>query len=167
MDETHSATSCSDNFLNTGVAPIPVPCPPFPRFSNPAVVMIPNWTVFSSITPSNPSLSVRRAVWIASSSDNSSVYLSSRLISLKYDERYEKTHRFSRNVLAFTWFLPIALAFHAQNEPDGSTWYIVCPFALSNPATNNDTPYGLTPLPSLQHQLQFQRGLERNGTHPD
>lgn len=36
--------------------------------------------------------------------------------------RREPTHRFSRNVFALTWFLPIALAFHAQKEPDGSTW---------------------------------------------
>ena len=36
--------------------------------------------------------------------------------------RREPTHRFSRKVFALTWFLPIALAFHAQKEPDGSTW---------------------------------------------
>jgi hypothetical protein len=30
-------------------------------------------------------------------------------------------HRFSRNVFALVIFLPIALAFHAQKEPDGST----------------------------------------------
>lgn len=33
------------------------------------------------------------------------------------------TYRFSRNVFALTIFLPMALAFHAQNDPDGSTWY--------------------------------------------
>jgi hypothetical protein len=31
-------------------------------------------------------------------------------------------HRFSRKVFAFVMFFPIALAFHAQKEPDGSTW---------------------------------------------
>lgn len=29
---------------------------------------------------------------------------------------------FSRKVFALTMFFPIADAFHAQNEPDGSTW---------------------------------------------
>jgi hypothetical protein len=31
------------------------------------------------------------------------------------------THRFSRKVFALVIFLPIALAFHAQKEPEGST----------------------------------------------
>lgn len=57
-----------------------------------------------------------------------------------------QTHRFSRNVFALTWFLPIALAFHAQNEPEGSTWYNVWPRALSKPATRSETPNGRTPL---------------------
>jgi hypothetical protein len=30
-------------------------------------------------------------------------------------------HRFSRNVFALVIFFPIALAFQAQKEPDGST----------------------------------------------
>jgi hypothetical protein len=33
-----------------------------------------------------------------------------------------KTNRFSRKVLALTMFLPMAEAFHAQKEPEGSTW---------------------------------------------
>jgi len=32
-----------------------------------------------------------------------------------------KPHRFSKNVLALTMFFPIALAFHAQKDPEGST----------------------------------------------
>ncbi len=58
----------------------------------------------------------------------------------------DRTHRFSRNVFAFTMFFPIALAFHAQNEPEGSTWYRLGPRVISHPATNSDTPYGRTPL---------------------
>jgi hypothetical protein len=38
---------------------------------------------------------------------------------------YEKSkliaHRFSRKVFALVIFFPIALAFHAQKEPEGST----------------------------------------------
>lgn len=37
----------------------------------------------------------------------------------EYDPKM--TDRFSKNVFALTMFLPIALAFQAQNEPDGST----------------------------------------------
>jgi hypothetical protein len=33
----------------------------------------------------------------------------------------EGTRRFSKKVLAFTIFFPIALAFQAQNDPEGST----------------------------------------------
>lgn len=55
-------------------------------------------------------------------------------------------YRFSRNVFALTIFLPIALAFHAQNEPDGSTWYSDGPWSESHPATSSDTPNGRTPL---------------------
>jgi uncharacterized membrane protein len=35
--------------------------------------------------------------------------------------RFKTTNRFSKKVFALTMFLPIALAFHAQNEPEGST----------------------------------------------
>lgn len=31
-------------------------------------------------------------------------------------------HLFSKKVLAFTMFLPIAEAFHAKYEPEGSIW---------------------------------------------
>lgn len=56
------------------------------------------------------------------------------------------TYRFSKNVFALTMFFPIALAFHAQNDPEGSTWYKLGPLVASQPATKSDTPYGLTPL---------------------
>jgi hypothetical protein len=56
------------------------------------------------------------------------------------------THRFSRKVFALTMFLPIALAFHAQKEPEGSTWNKLGPRFASQPATSSDTPYGRTPL---------------------
>jgi len=126
--------------------------------------MTPISIVFSSMTPSNPSLSVRSAVWIASSRERSSLYLrgGARCVShcvsqptrrsakggraSAWQEDEHGTHRFSRNVFALVWFLPIALAFHAQNEPEGSTWYSVWPRALSNPATRSETPNGRTPL---------------------
>jgi hypothetical protein len=57
-----------------------------------------------------------------------------------------KPHRFSKNVLALTMFFPIALAFHAQKDPEGSTWYKLGPRLMSHPATSNDTPKGRTPL---------------------
>ena len=43
-------------------------------------------------------------------------------------------------------FLPIALAFQAQYDPDGSTCHNVGPLLISHPATSKDTPYGRTPL---------------------
>lgn len=65
-------------------------------------------------------------MWIASSSEMSSLYLgghSRHQLSLFIASSNKgSTHRFSRKVLALTMFLPIADAFHAQNEPDGSTW---------------------------------------------
>ena len=36
-------------------------------------------------------------------------------------ERDQNANRFSKNVFAFTMFFPIALAFQAQYDPDGST----------------------------------------------
>lgn len=57
-----------------------------------------------------------------------------------------RAYRFSKNVFAFTMFFPIALAFHAQYEPEGSTWYKHGPRVMSHPATKRDTPYGRTPL---------------------
>jgi hypothetical protein len=42
-------------------------------------------------------------------------------------------------------FLPIAEAFHAKYEPEGSTWKRCGPSA-SYPATSNETPKGRTPL---------------------
>ena len=101
--------------------------------------------VFSVICPSNPSFRVRSAVWIASSKPMSSLYLRSDQTMLTVLHTYD-TYRFSRNVFALTMFFPIALAFHAQKDPDGSTWYNVGPLLMSQPATNNETPYGLTPL---------------------
>ena len=52
----------------------------------------------------------------------------------------EITNRFSRKVLALTIFFPIALAFHAQKDPDGSTWYNMGPRLTSQPATKSETP---------------------------
>ena len=58
-----------------------------------------------------------------------------------------RTYRFSRNVLAFTMPLPIALAFHAQKDPEGSTWYSDGVFeCASKPAIRSETPKGRTPL---------------------
>ena len=72
---------------------------------------------------------VRMAVWTASSSSISSLYL------------------FSRNVLPLTWFLPIAVAFQGKYAPDGSHWnkYGLAS-SSSQPATRRDTPNGRTPL---------------------
>ena len=41
-------------------------------------------------------------------------------------------------------FFPIALAFHAKYDPEGSTWYSCGPLE-SNPATRSDVPKGRTP----------------------
>lgn len=54
-------------------------------------------------------------------------------------------------------FFPMALAFQAQNDPEGSTWYKDGPLLMSQPATNSETPYGRTPLQtstSCQHMTQ-------------
>ena len=75
------------------------------------------------------------------------------------------TYRFSRNVFALTMFLPIALAFHAQKEPDGSTWYNVGPRLMSQPATSNETPYGLTPLNSMLRHEKMSHGCDT--TYPE
>jgi len=37
------------------------------------------------------------------------------------EQSQKETNRFSRKVFAFIMFLPIALAFHAQKDPEGST----------------------------------------------
>src|SRR6185437_931004 len=66
------------------------------------------------------------------------------------------THRFSRNVFALTMFFPIVDAFHAQYDPDGSTWYNPGPFS-SYPQTNNDTPNGRTPLEQQKYINRHRR----------
>lgn len=111
--KTHSATSASVNFLNTGVPELPVPWPPSVSPSNPLNEITPNSIVFSVMTPSKPSLSVRRAVWIASSSDKSSLNLRVKTRQIHDLERTYETHLFSRKVFALTWFFPIAVAFQA------------------------------------------------------
>lgn len=63
---------------------------------------------------------------MASSSERSSLYLikSVRLIASRGMLRMDwkrPTYRFSRKVLPLTIFLPMALAFQAQYEPEGST----------------------------------------------
>ena len=74
-------------------------------------------------------------------------------------------HLFSKNVFAFTIFFPIALAFHAQNEPEGSTWYKLGPRVMSHPATNSETPYGRTPLIHDHIRLSIPDTTERR-IHP-
>ena len=80
-------------------------------------------------------------------------------------EPNNQTHRFSKNVFALTMFFPIALAFHAQKEPEGSTWYKLGPRVMSQPATNSETPYGRTPLIHDHTRLSIPDTTERR-IHP-
>lgn len=50
--------------------------------------------------------------------------------------------------------LPIALAFQAQNDPEGSTWYSDGVFeCASKPAIKSDTPNGRTPLRNATREM--------------
>ncbi len=107
-------------------------------------------------------------MWIASSSERSSLYLShrQRLHREWFWPRVQcgRTYRFSRKVLPLTMFLPMALAFQAQYDPDGSTWYRDWPLCASQPAISSEIPYGRTPLRTSAKSL---RQAPRAGTYPD
>jgi len=54
------------------------------------------------------------------------------------------SHFFSRYSLRIEALLPIALAFHSENAPDGSVWKSLgCP--SWKPVKKQETPNGLTP----------------------
>lgn len=90
------------------------------NFLKPSLVHIPISILSSVICPSNDSFNVSIAVWIASSSPNFSEYLFKLIIDIKHYHINQSINKsilkylFSKNVLPFIWFLPIAVAFHAK-----------------------------------------------------